>query len=125
MVILDASALLAFLHNEPGCEQVESVLDNAMMSTVNWSEVVQKALQRGVSVDGMRDDLQELGMQIIPFSAKQAELAAELYEMARTHGLSLADRACLALTLETQAPVLTADRVWKQLDLPLLIELIR
>ncbi|MFU8837462.1 MAG: type II toxin-antitoxin system VapC family toxin [Thiohalomonadaceae bacterium] len=125
MVVLDASALLAFLHDEPGGGQVESELDGAVMSTVNWSEVVQKALQRGVDVCGIREDLQELGMQIIPFSAKQAELAADLYEMARTHGLSLADRACLALALDSQASILTADRVWQHLKLPLSIELIR
>ena len=125
MVVLDASALLAFLHDEPGGGQVESVLDGAVMSTVNWSEVVQKALQRGVDVCGIREDVQELGMQIIPFSAKQAELAADLYETARTHGLSLADRACLALALDSQAPILTADRVWQHLKLPLSIELIR
>ena len=114
-VVLDASALLAWLHDEPGGDQVEALLEVAVMSTVNWSEVLQKSLARGVAVEGLREDLEALGLQIEPFTMRDAEIAAGLWKQTRALGLSLADRACLALGLRLGWPVITADRAWQAL----------
>ncbi len=111
-VVLDASALLAFLHNEPGAALVDDVIADSVISTVNWSEVMQKCLFRRVDVDGLRDDLESLGLTIVNFSVEEAECAAELWSVTRSLGLSLGDRACLAFALLGRYRVLTADKAW-------------
>lgn len=123
--VLDASALLAFLHDEPGADRVRQALDSAHVSTVNWAEVVQKSLGRQVNVVGMQEEFSEVGVVFEPFTPSQAELAAHLWKKTRRRGLSLADRACLALAIEQEAAVLTADRVWAELKLDVEIQLVR
>ena len=123
-VVLDASALLAYLLQEPGSDRVDGWLDAAVLSSVNWAEVVQKSLAAGVEVENLREDLQALGVAVEPFSAVDADTAARLWPHTRRHGLSLADRACLSLALRLNLPVLTCDRVWAELGLPLQIELL-
>ena len=110
--MLDASALLALLHSEPGAEIVEGAVEGAAMSTVNWAEVYQRWLARGVDVTDLRADLEALGLQIVPLSVEDAEQAAELWSLTGQHGLSLGDRACLALARRLGLPALTADRAW-------------
>jgi PIN domain nuclease of toxin-antitoxin system len=95
------------------------------MSSVNWSEVVQKSLVRGADIRGMQQDLIDLGLSIRPFTVWQAELAGRLVLATAPFGLSLGDRACLALALDLNAPVLTADRVWQEIALELEIRVIR
>lgn len=124
-MVLDASVLLAWLHEEPGSESVGELLPESSISSVNWSEVVQKALENGVDVAGMREELSALGLSIEGFTATQAELAAALRQVTRKKGLSLGDRASLALAQEKGVPVLTADRVWKSLRVGLHIQLLR
>lgn len=124
-LVLDASALLAFLHDEPGAERVWQALEEAAVSAVNWAEVVQKSLRRQASVIGMREEFSEAGVVFEPFTLEQAEIAAHLWEKTRHRGLSLADRACLALALERKAPVLTADRNWGELGLGIETQLVR
>jgi len=121
--VLDASALLAFLHEEPGAERVE--LEGSAISAVNWSEVLSKCLARGVPTEGLREDLEALGLSIEPFTLQDAELAATLWPQVRSLGLSLGDRACLALGLRLGLPVITADRAWKGLRLGIEIRVIR
>jgi len=123
--VLDASALLAYLHQEPGWEEVHRIIGESWIGAVNWCEVVQKLKRKGLVVEKVRSLLDELGLVIAPFSVEQAELAAHLWEKTRQHGLSLADRACLALAMERQARVLTADRVWIELELDIEIRLVR
>lgn len=115
-VVLDASALLAWLHGEAGAESVDVALTEAAISSVNWAEVVQKALGRGVDVAGMREDLAALGLNVVPFDAEDAERAGRLWSLTQPYGLSLGDRACLALGLRLATPVLTADRAWAPLE---------
>lgn len=115
--VLDASALLALLHEEPGTDEVEPRLPEAAISGVNWSEVAQKSLSRGVEIEGLREDLESLGLTIHPFDADDAEAAAELREKTKEYGLSLADRACLALAGKLSVQALTTDRVWKEPDI--------
>ncbi|MCP4283660.1 MAG: type II toxin-antitoxin system VapC family toxin [Gammaproteobacteria bacterium] len=124
-LVLDASAVLAWLHEEPGGEQVGDHLSHACISSVNWSEVVQKSLARKADIEGMREEFMAIGLSIEPFDASQAEFAGRLWNSTRKHGMSLGDRACLALAKEKSLPVLTADRVWKQLKLGLDIRLLR
>lgn len=124
-VILDASALLSFLQNEPGNNQVEAVLPEAVICSVNWSEVVQKTIAAGVDINGMREDLEALGLRILPFSTEEAELAAQLWQQTRQAGLSLGDRACLSVGLRMNASVLTADQIWTTLNLPVVVRCIR
>lgn len=95
------------------------------MSSVNWSEVVQKALLRGADIRGMREDLIDLGLTVEHFTVWQAELAGRLAPQTRPLGLSLGDRACLALALDLGFPVLTGDRIWAELKIELDIRVIR
>ena len=123
--VLDASAVLALLHSEPGAETVEGALERAAISTVNWSQVHQRRLARGVDVTDLRAGLEALGIEIVRFDADDAEQAAELWSYTREQGLSLGDRACLGLALRLGLPVLTADRVWLDLDVGVDIQAIR
>lgn len=124
-VILDASALLAYLQDELGCGAVEGVIANSVISSVNWSEVIQKSVANGVNVTGIHDELQALGLAVVPFSAEHAEIAGCLWQKTSQKGLSLADRACLATAQQMGVSVLTTDRAWGTLSLPLDIRVIR
>lgn len=124
-VVVDASAILALLHDEPGSHEVESNLDRASLSAVNLAEVLQKSLERGVAPEGLRRDLESLGISIVPFTAEDAVASAELRHDTRHLGLSLGDRACLALALRLSSTVLTADRVWGQLQVGVEVNVIR
>jgi len=121
--VLDASALLAFLHEEPGAERVE--LEGSTIAAVNWSEVLGKCLARGIPTEGLHDDLEALGLSIAPFTLQDAELTAALWPQVRSLGLSLGGRACLSLGLRLGLPVITADRAWKRLRLGIDVRVIR
>lgn len=125
MVVLDASALLAYLKDEPGGNIVEAALAESAISSVNWAEVIQKAIAVGVIVEGMLDDLQALGLVVEPFTPLDGEVAGRLWEQTRSLGLSLGDRACLSLGLRLGVAVLTSDRAWLNLDLGLDIRAVR
>ena len=124
-VVLDASALLAYLLQEPGAEVVDGLLSDARMTSVNWAEVVQKSLSAGVEVQGMREELQALGMQVDPFLAADGERAGQLWTLTRQQGLSLGDRACLSLGLRLGVKVVTCDRAWAELPLELEVQVLR
>jgi ribonuclease VapC len=111
-VILDASALLAFLLREPGQDRVmEALLAEPRMSTVNFAEVVTKYVLRGAAAQGerLRD---ELPVMFVPVDEDLALQAALMASVTRPLGLSLGDRICLALARRTGLPALTADRAW-------------
>jgi PIN domain nuclease of toxin-antitoxin system len=122
--VLDASAVLALLHGEPGHETVLDHLEaGAVMSTVNWSEVIAK--YQGGRVSGLRAGLEGLGLSMVPFTLEDAELVAAMWAPSRRMGLSLADRACLALGNRLRLPVLTAERRWDELNFGPSVVLIR
>jgi ribonuclease VapC len=123
--VLDASAVLALLQQEPGAEIVAAALQDSVISTVNWSEVLQKSISQEIDTQDMQSEFEALGVNIIPFSAPQANLAARLWQETKFLGLSLGDRACLALAIEQQATALTADKAWAQLKTGISIQLIR
>ena len=122
-VVLDASAVLAWLQAEPGADVVDPLFSAAAMSAVNWSEVLQKVAQRGRNTDEAGDLLQALGLTIFPLTAEGAALAARLWEQAPS--LSLGDRCCLALARHLGLPAITADRDWRQLVVGIEIRPIR
>lgn len=122
--VLDASALLAMLNDEAGADVVATAIGASVMSTVNWSEVVQKTAEYGLAADSLADEMRVLGLEVIPFDVATAEAAASLW-MSGARSISLADRACLATARSAGLRVLTADRAWKALDLGIDIETIR
>ena len=124
--VLDASALLAWLHREPGLEIVEASLGSSVICSVNWSEVLQKIIARGDrQPQDVGGDLEFLGLIVIPFTAGDAMTAANLWAVGRNVGLSLGDRACLSLAQRLGLPALTTDRVWETLSLGIDVRLIR
>lgn len=124
--VLDASALLALLYRESGHEVVAELLDGAVVSTVNWSETIQKVAQRGLTDSSATDMLLALGLQVLPFHRAAAEAAAHLWPLCREHGLSLGDRACLAVAQGIpDATAVTADKAWADLDIDVPVQLIR
>jgi ribonuclease VapC len=127
-VVLDASALLAYLWQEPGHEQVAACLEegNALMSAVNVCEVFSRAIDRGMSAQDVSTLTHALGLDVRPFDAAQSIQAARLREFTRQAGLSLGDRACLALAQQLGFVALTADRAWAQCpNLGVQIQLLR
>ena len=124
-VVLDASALLAYLQEEPGGERVQAVLGQAVLSTVNWAEVVGKAGDEEIDVEGLKEDLESLGLRFEPFSTAQAEISGNLKHSTKRLGLSLGDRACLALACDRGESVYTADRAWQRLELGVEVVAIR
>jgi len=116
--VLDASALLAYLQRERGHAEVVPVLEDSAISAVNLSEVLQKAIAAGVPTEGFEADLQAVGVRVHAFDAEDAAAAAEMWPRTRKLGLSLGDRACLALARRLAAPAYTADRAWIAVKLP-------
>ncbi len=123
--VLDASAVLALLNAEKGAEAVQEVLTGAVISAVNLAEVVARLAAVGMPEQEIRETLALLGLDVVPFQEEQAFQAGFLKPQTRSSGLSLGDRACLALALERNVPAITADRAWKDLNLEIQIQLIR
>lgn len=116
-VVLDASALLTLLQEEPGFEQIEKMLPHAIMSTVNLSEVIAVLISIGISAEEAQNIAFEFIDEIIPFDSNQASLAAFLRSETKPYGLSFGDRACLALAQMQQIEVITADKIWGKLKI--------
>ena len=125
LYVLDASAIMAVVRKETGCERVEAVMNSALVSSVNFSEVVAKLSDYGIPIDIVQGQLSALQLEIIDFDTNQALKAGSLRSQTRASGLSLGDRACLALALTTGTVALTADRIWESLDIGADVELIR
>jgi len=124
-VVLDASAVLAVILNEPGNQRVLPFLEGGLFSTVNLAEVHTRLLQRGVPAEDAWSGISGLQCEVCFFSDAQARIAAEVIGKTRPYGLSLGDRACLALAIEREATVYTTDRAWRELSLGVPIEVIR
>jgi ribonuclease VapC len=123
--VLDASALVAFFRNEPGAETVGRALANAVISTVNFSEVCARMLEQTMTMELFNFTIGRLPLTIVPYEESAARIAASLKLPSRPYGLSHADRACLALGLEKQWPVLTGDRRLAEAPLGIDVELFR
>lgn len=125
-VVLDSSAYLARLWGEDGSQVVEAYGGNYLIGSVNAAEIFTKIIERGpVDVARVKIRILATSMNIVPFDDRQSMICAELRISARHLGLSLGDRACLALAIREKATVITADRSWAGLDLGIEIKVIR
>ena len=125
-VVLDASAIIAFLRMEPGAEKVETILQRSCISAVNLAEVFGKMVEHGKQLEQVVYNVERLRILVIPFDEEQARIAASLWAATRAVGMSLGDRACLALALSRKLPAMTAEReAWGKVDVGVKIIKIR
>lgn len=125
--VIDASALLAFLKDETvPLDELESLLPKSLMSSVNACEVATVMTRLGIPLEEIAGLINETIGEIVPFNKEHYLLTAKLWHVTKPYGLSLGDRACLALAQYTKLPVYTADKIWSKLEIaPLQINLIR
>lgn len=125
-IILDASAVLALIHQEPGHEKLTpGLLATAVASAVNLAEVQGKLVGRGWASEEAWEDATSPVQEVVPFTQEHARIAGDLILQTRHLGLSLGDRACLALGMALKAPIYTADKRWKNLGLSVRVYAIR
>ena len=115
--VIDSSALLASIYNEPGGEKVANILAGAKMSSVNVAEVFTKLAEVGRLSEEFVETFNSLGLQVFDLDVRQAQSVAELRPLTQHLGLSLGDRCCLALAIQLKATAITADREWKKFKL--------
>ena len=123
--VLDSSAVLALLQNEAGSETVSQLICGALVSAVNLTEVHSKLIGKGIPAPLSWKKIASLQCDVCSYTGEQARIAAELIEVAKPFGLSLGDRACVALAIDRKATVYTTDRIWKNLALGIKVEVIR
>ena len=116
MIVLDASALLAYLFRETGHEIVGQYIEDACISTVNLSEVAGRFSRDGINVTPLIQHLEKTSITFVSFNQEHALCAAELITLTKPYGLSLADRCCLGLAITRNLAVLTADSVWAEIE---------
>ena len=117
--------VLALLRNEVDAEVFLPLIEGAWLSSVNLAEIISKLDDLASDSRPRAEELLSLFEGVRPFSESQARAAAALRSATRVAGLSLGDRACLALAIELDANVYTADRIWATVDLPCRVHLIR
>jgi ribonuclease VapC len=125
-VVLDASAILAVIVGEPGHKKLTpDLLSKSVCGAVNLAEVHSKLVSRGWSSEEAWEDATSPVLQVLPFDSRQARIVGDLTAQTRHLGLSLGDRACIALALSLQVPLYTAEKAWKKLKLPIPVHVIR
>jgi ribonuclease VapC len=123
--VIDASALIAFVDMEAGGDLVAASLGEGLISAVNYAEVVAKFVSRGAAAERVDGTLRTLGLDVVLFNEELAVATGALIALTKEHGLSLGDRACLALAQREGLPALTADRSWGGLNIGIEVRLIR
>jgi PIN domain nuclease of toxin-antitoxin system len=125
--VLDSSAVLAYLHKETGWEHIESSLrnDECVICTVNHAEVVSKLAEKGLPEAAIRSTLDALNLQSVNFDSILSVTAGLLRPPTKSAGLSLGDRACLALARHRNVPALTTDKAWQNLAIGIAVTVIR
>lgn len=124
-IVVDASAILALLNREAGFATVAARIERAAISAVNWAEVVARLAAKGVPAEAISEVSGQLGVTVVPFDATLAQVAGLMRASTRNQGLSLGDRACLALALRLNLPALTADQAWQGVQVGVTIQFIR
>lgn len=115
--VLDASALIAFIRREPGADKVAKILPQSCISAVNLAETLGKMVEHGKPLEETAYQIERLRIAVIPFDDQQARIAASFWKSTRQVGMSLGDRACLALALSASLPAFTAEEEWTKCDL--------
>jgi ribonuclease VapC len=110
--VLDSSAVLAVLNDEPGADAVVAILDDALVSTVNYAEVVGKLVERGSNYSQAQAALRTIALTTVDFDIALARRTGALRVETMRRGLSLGDRACLSLAEREGVPAVTGDRTW-------------
>jgi ribonuclease VapC len=123
--LLDASALLCLIYGEPGADEVKGYMPDAAITAVNYSEVVTKLQERGASDEEIDAGLATLKIAVLPFDTDHAVSAGKLRKSTRHRGLSLGDRACLAVAMQRSAVAVTTDRNWLEVDVGAKIRAVR
>lgn len=113
--VLDSSAILAVIFEEPGSEVVAPLLKDGLVSSVNFAEVTTKLAEKKILTRDSVEDLKNLGFDVIDFDVEQAAKVGELRPLTKHLGLSLGDRCCLALAILRGTTAVTADKDWKKL----------
>lgn len=126
-VVLDTSAILAYLFDETGAEQVAPILESnlGVISSVNYAELASKLVDKGMPLEAVISAIQNLELTFIAQDEQQAQVNAELRPLSKAFGLSLGDRACLALGLVQNLPVMTADKIWQDVPSKVVVQVIR
>lgn len=125
VAVLDASAFMAMIQQEEGADKVAACLPWAVIGAVNQAEVHAKLILTGMEEQLAWWHIAEINCESVSFDAEQARMAGGLVKITRPFGLSLGDRACLALAIQRKATVYTTDAVWKNLSLGIEVEVIR
>lgn len=115
--VLDASAVLAVLHQEPGGDKVVPLLAQSCLGAVNLAEVHSKLADAGLTEAEASESIALLSLPVEPLDEELARSIGRLRPLTRKAGLSLGDRSCLALTMRLKATAVTAERGWSKLDL--------
>jgi PIN domain nuclease of toxin-antitoxin system len=123
--VLDASVLLAHISGERGSGAVPRLANDALLSTVNLAEVFAKLLERDLSASDAASMIYRYGFYPVPFDRELARRSGMLRPMTKPLGLSLGDRACLALAQREALPVLTTDKSWTKLNIGVEIKVVR
>jgi ribonuclease VapC len=110
--VLDSSAVLAVLNDEPGADAVSAILDDALISTVNYAEIVGKLVERGSSYSQAQAALRVIALTTVDFDIALARRTGALRAETMRRGLSLGDRACLSLAEREGVAAVTGDRSW-------------
>lgn len=116
MIVLDSSAILAVLNQEPGADFIISRLRGSVLSAVNLQEIAKKMLEAGSTEDAIRAAIDLLGVRILSHDADDAYQAAALAPATRKFGRGLGDRSCMALAIRLGVPAITTDRGWAQVE---------
>ena len=124
-VVFDASAVLALVYGEPGADVVKRAIDRCIISCVNLSEVIAKLTDEGWEPTLVRSTMDRLDLRVVAFDEDQAYLSGLLRTITRPFGLSLGDRACLALAQSAALPTITGERRWADIPINVEIQLIR
>lgn len=125
-VVLDASTILAVIGGEPGAEELTpELLARAVASAVNLAEVQTKLVSRGWTSEQAWEDATSPVREVIPFDEEHARIAGDLVSQTRALGLSLGDRACIALGMALKVPVYTAEKAWRKLKVGVRVHVIR
>jgi PIN domain nuclease of toxin-antitoxin system len=124
-IVFDSSVLIAILRQEPGSDVGEQSLNDALISTVNLAEVATYLARNSVPPETINDALAAFPIEVVPFDREQGLIAGCLYPACKSLGLSLGDRACLALAKSKDLPVLTADKAWLELEINVDVKSIR